>query len=73
MSTDRLATFNSALRSALHNRGALRSGQVYFNTLHDLEPTLADAIRGTMDDPFYDDGRIPEFMGVVCYRLGGRL
>ena len=44
-------------------------GQCYFNALYDVEPELADEIRGTSDDPFYDDGRIPEFMGLVCARL----
>lgn len=46
-----------------------RTGQRYFNALCDVELELANEIRGTSDDPFYDDGRLPEFMGLVCARL----
>lgn len=32
-----------------------RAGQVYYNVLHDIRPDLADAIVGTLIDPFYKD------------------
>jgi hypothetical protein len=42
-----------------------RKGQAYFNCLWDMDPELADELRGTYKDPFYKDDRIPEFLKVV--------
>ena len=39
----------------------LRAGQQAFNDLYERDPRIADAIRGTEDDPFYDDRRLPAF------------
>lgn len=39
----------------------LRRGQARFNALYELYPTVAEAVRGTTADPFYDDGKIPVF------------
>lgn len=52
-----------------YNRGDHdeRIGQFFFNRLYDLKPDLADSIRGTADDPFYNDGLFAEFCGVVAY------
>jgi len=36
-----------------------RSGQYLFNFLYHSRPEIADAIRDTECDPFYDDTRIP--------------
>lgn len=33
----------------------LRRGQFLFNTLHTLNPVLADSMRGSRLDPFYDN------------------
>ena len=38
-----------------------RKGQALFNTLAYIHPKLADEIRGTEFDPFYDNGKIPKF------------
>lgn len=35
-----------------------REGQFWFNVLHSVKPLLANAIRGTMYDPFYDDRKL---------------
>lgn len=40
----------------------LRVGQTMFNLLQEMNPELADAIRGTPFDPFYDDGKIALFL-----------
>jgi hypothetical protein len=38
-----------------------RSGQAAFNALWNVRPELADEIRGTDLDPFYDDKRLLAF------------
>ena len=35
-----------------------RKGQTFFNTLHIEYPDIADQIRGTKNDPFYNDNLI---------------
>ena len=39
----------------------LRMGQALFNSLYQFTPEVADKIRATIDDPFYDDRKIPNF------------
>jgi hypothetical protein len=39
----------------------LREGQIAFNRLYVLNPELAEQVRGTEADPFYDDSRLPAF------------
>lgn len=39
-----------------------RQGQLYFNALYDVDPELANEVRGTTIDPFYLDDRIESFM-----------
>ena len=38
-----------------------RLGQFLFNFLNEYKPDLADTIRGTDDDPFYEDSKIAAF------------
>jgi hypothetical protein len=44
----------------------LRAGQLAFNELYRVDPVVADQIRGTEDDPFYDDERIAHFESKVA-------
>lgn len=39
----------------------IRHGQHIFNSLYNLEPEIANKIRGTRFDPFYNDEKIPLF------------
>jgi len=39
-----------------------RVGQAYFNYAYELYPKETDKIRGTEDDCFYDDSKIPQFL-----------
>lgn len=39
-----------------------RLGQTLFNCLYDLFPDVADRIRGTNKDPFYNNDLIKEFL-----------
>ena len=41
--------------------GNQRLGQYLFNFLYDHNPVLADAIRATDNDPFYEDTKIGAF------------
>lgn len=43
----------------------MRHGQAYFNALYEVNPTIANEIRGTFIDPFYNDSRIERFMNVI--------
>ncbi|MFZ2992462.1 MAG: hypothetical protein WA061_01990 [Microgenomates group bacterium] len=38
----------------------LRMGQCFFNFLYDLHPDIANSIRGTEYDPFYDSKKLQE-------------
>lgn len=39
----------------------VRRGQKEFNLLHQKHPEIADRIRGSADDPYYDDRRLEAF------------
>ena len=39
-----------------------RLGQWAFNILYEMYPNIADKIRGTDCDPFYNDSKIPNFL-----------
>lgn len=39
-----------------------RRGQAYFNSLEEAAPTLAEEIRGTYVDPFYNDELLVQFL-----------
>jgi hypothetical protein len=47
-----------------------RSGQALFNSLHQLYPDIADKIRGTFCDPFYQNGRIAIALERILELLG---
>jgi hypothetical protein len=42
-----------------------RWGQAAFNACYELFPDIADIIRGTECDPFYDDSRLEKFINKV--------
>ena len=43
----------------------LRKGQSYFNALHKVDWILAEKIKGSNVDPFYNDTKIPQFLETV--------
>ena len=51
----------SATREFRNSKGVLRYGQCLFNAAHSLAPDAANEIRGTEDDPFYQDAKITKF------------
>ena len=42
-----------------------RKGQAAFNALHELDPEVANAVRGSKHDPFFQDKHLPEFLREV--------
>ena len=46
-----------------------RKGQMLFNTLHILQPKLANEVRSSEIDPFYSDERIKEYIKWVTMEL----
>ena len=50
-----------------------RRGQRAFNVLRDMRPDLAERVRSTGVDPFYEDSRLPAFLAWVeaNWRYGG--
>lgn len=46
-----------------------RQGQMAFNALHMYAPDIANRIRTTDADPFYNDDRIPAFFDAVSHYL----
>lgn len=54
------------LHKSVENRESyIRKGQAYFLELNKINPTLADLICSTEDDPFYDDSRIEKFLNKI--------
>jgi len=55
-----LTEFYKAVRAYGLASPQQREGQVLFNVLCALRPDLAEQIRATNLDPFYDDTRMPD-------------
>jgi len=51
-------------------QNGLRKGQTLFNKLNEINPNLADSLRGSVVDPFYQDERIPAFLSEVALWIG---
>ena len=49
--------------------GSQRAGQAAFNALEEAFPQIASVIRGTDEDPFYDDSRLTLFYRRVAELL----
>lgn len=56
------ATLRQLVAHELKNHPSLRRGQAHWNVANGLWPQLTDSLHGTNVDPFYDDGRIGEFV-----------
>jgi hypothetical protein len=53
----------------MRERRGQRKGQAFFNVLYEMEPELAHRVIGTDADPFYDDGKLPDFLLRVAEEL----
>jgi hypothetical protein len=52
--------------------GRLRHGQTLFNALYGLRPDLADSVRGSGLDPFYQDAKVEGFLAWLREQEGAR-
>ncbi len=61
--SEKFDEFSNLVDSILENQQTqqLRRGQLLFNTLWDFDKEAAEVLRGTDDDPFYDDSKIVRF------------
>lgn len=46
-----------------------RKGQALFNALHNLVPEVANSLRGTENDPFHNDAKIPDALAWIYVTL----
>ncbi len=60
LSEDQLTELINIAQDTLIKHPSLRSGQAFFNTLHEKYPNIADIVRGTDLDPFYNAGILPD-------------
>ena len=58
----RLAEYLQIVSTVLNRTPDWREGQTYFNVLTEARPDLAEKVRGAAIDPFYQDGRIGDFL-----------
>lgn len=65
MTTQEFSVYLSVVQHDLASNLDYRVGQAYFSTLADLHPELANKFRGTSNDPFYDDRKIPKFLELI--------
>lgn len=69
MTSNKMAEYLYHTATEIQRHPEWRVGQAYFNILHRLHPEVADAVRGTSKDPFYNDTRIPAFLDEVAAYL----
>ena len=62
--------FDEAFRNNIAS-GVQRIGQATFNAVYEIDPEIANQLRGTDKDCFYLDSRIDEFTKVVYERWDG--
>ncbi len=65
LSNEEFELFSSEVVNMLKN-SQMRSGQCMFNTLYQINPVIADSIRGTELDCFYQNKRIKKFLTEIC-------
>ena len=65
LTNDEYIEFRKQLKETLKEFPSLRKGQIMFNVLYEVKPELADKIRSSNIDPFYNDNNIPEFMKYI--------
>lgn len=54
---------------ATNSGDSYRRGQKMFNVLWEMEPEIANEIRGTDVDPFNDDSKIGDFLKEIYQRM----
>lgn len=62
--------FFALVRSCKKQYPEWRMGQLYFNVLYRMNPMLAEEVRCTEADPFYQDEKLPAFFDYIIPRIG---
>lgn len=57
--------FRKQVKETLQEFPMLRKGQVMFNVLYEIRQDIAEKVRSTDLDPFYDDNKIPQFIKYI--------
>lgn len=68
---EQFADYLARVSTAKNLYPSWRMGQTYFNVLHDLRPDIANKLRATVADPFYNDELIGAFLSVVYAEWAG--
>lgn len=60
-------TYTIAVERYMRDYPSCREGQSYFNVLYfdRFDPEYANKVRGSALDPFYDNGRISDFLAAL--------
>lgn len=59
---EKLNELHKRVAVAMKHFPSLRYGQATFNEAANLFPEKTEALRGTEDDCFYDDSKVPAFL-----------
>ena len=62
MTEDELNELYKRVYAAMKHFPSLRYGQAMFNEAANLFPEKTESLRGTEDDCFYDDSKVPAFL-----------
>ena len=66
LNNEQLTEYTIALNEAMiTNHGVQRAGQLAFNILHEMHPEVANYVRGTPVDPFYQDSLLEDFFRAI--------
>jgi hypothetical protein len=65
MTTLTLDGYLKLVEDARRANPSWRLGQTHFNVLYDHAPHVADKVRSTIADPFYDDTRLKAFFDAI--------
>lgn len=72
LTRDQLVEYKAYVAEEQARHPEWRSGQTHFNVLYAYMPELADWVRGTFIDPFYDNAKLPVFMDNIVDKEGTR-
>ena len=63
---EEFSIYSKSVRQALLDNKSWRAGQALFNVLDDQHTDIANEIRGSVFDPFYDNSVIVAFLEEIC-------
>jgi hypothetical protein len=74
MTQEELTQFRHFMARWVRNyQSGQRHGQSLFNAMYEVYPDIAEALRGTVNDPFYDDIHVAAAMIFLVEHLNLRV